>query len=87
MPSHRCCNSWSSKHSCLRQGLGWYGGGGGELLRRGEYYVAQEQSETDAELLKDKSKCPHIIVATPGHLNALVRDKVLDGMVGEEVSC
>jgi superfamily II DNA/RNA helicase len=44
----------------------------GVLVRRGEYYVAQEQSETDAELLKDKSKCPHIIVATPGHLNALV---------------
>ena len=32
----------------------------------------------DAELLKDKSKCPHIVVATPGRLNALVRDKVLD---------
>jgi hypothetical protein len=32
----------------------------------------------DAELLKDKSKCPHIVVAAPGCLNALVRDKVLD---------
>lgn len=32
----------------------------------------------DAELLRDKSKCPHIVVATPGRLNALVRDKVLD---------
>ncbi|KAF8266311.1 hypothetical protein EI94DRAFT_1851024, partial [Lactarius quietus] len=30
------------------------------------------------EPLKDKSKCPHIIVATPGRLNALVQDKVLD---------
>lgn len=29
----------------------------------------------DAEILKDKSKCPHIVVATPGRLNALVRDK------------
>jgi len=46
---------------------------------------AQEQSETDTELLKDKSKCPHIVVATPGRLKA-IRDKVLDGMVGE-VSC
>jgi len=32
----------------------------------------------DAELLRDKSKCPHIVVATPGRLNALARDKVLD---------
>ncbi len=32
----------------------------------------------DADLLRDKSKCPHIVVATPGRLNALVRDKVLD---------
>ena len=39
------------------------------------------------ELLKDKSKCPHIVVVSPDHLNALVRDKVLGDMVGEEVSC
>jgi len=32
----------------------------------------------DAEILKDKTKCPHIIVATPGRLNALGRDKLLD---------
>ncbi|KAF8682914.1 P-loop containing nucleoside triphosphate hydrolase protein [Rhizoctonia solani] len=32
----------------------------------------------DIELLKDKTKCPHIIVATPGRLNALARDKHLD---------
>ncbi|KAG5520086.1 hypothetical protein PMAC_001162 [Pneumocystis sp. 'macacae'] len=31
----------------------------------------------DIELLKNKEKCPHIIVATPGRLNALVRDKAL----------
>ena len=31
----------------------------------------------DTELLKDKSKCPHIVVATPGRLNALARDKIL----------
>ena len=49
--------------------------------------MAQEQSETDAELLKDKSKCPHIVVASPDRLNDLVRDKVLGDMVGEEVSC
>lgn len=29
----------------------------------------------DQAILKDKSKCPHIIVGTPGRLNALVRDK------------
>ena len=45
-------------------------------MRRGEYYVTQEQSKTDAELLKDKSKYPHIVVATPDHLNA-VQDNVL----------
>ncbi|KAG8927746.1 Suppressor of the cold-sensitive snRNP biogenesis mutant brr1-1, partial [Tulasnella sp. 417] len=32
----------------------------------------------DIEILKDKSKCPHIVVATPGRLNGLVRDKALD---------
>jgi hypothetical protein len=32
----------------------------------------------DAEILRDKTKCPHIVVATPGRLNALARDKVLD---------
>lgn len=32
----------------------------------------------DAELLRDKNKCPHIVVATPGRLNALVREKTLD---------
>ena len=32
----------------------------------------------DAEALRDKTKCPHIIVATPGRLNALTRDKILD---------
>jgi ATP-dependent RNA helicase UAP56/SUB2 len=32
----------------------------------------------DSETLRDKTKCPHIVVATPGRLNALVRDKLLD---------
>ena len=49
--------------------------------------MAQEQSKTDAELLRDKSKCPHIVVASPDHLNNHVQDKVLGDMVGEEVSC
>ena len=31
----------------------------------------------DSEILRDKAKCPHIIVATPGRLNALGRDKIL----------
>lgn len=31
----------------------------------------------DQALLKDKTKCPHIIVGTPGRMNALVRDKSL----------
>lgn len=31
----------------------------------------------DIALIKDKSTCPHIIVGTPGRLNALVRDKFL----------
>ena len=32
----------------------------------------------DAETLRDKTKFPHIVVATPGRLNALVRDKILE---------
>jgi len=31
----------------------------------------------DRDMLKSKDKCPHIIVATPGRLNALIREKVL----------
>ncbi|WAR58936.1 hypothetical protein PtB15_10B276 [Puccinia triticina] len=31
----------------------------------------------DAEMLKAKDKCPHILVGTPGRLNALVRDGLL----------
>ncbi|ORY79806.1 ATP-dependent RNA helicase uap56 [Protomyces lactucae-debilis] len=31
----------------------------------------------DVEMLKDKAQCPHIVVATPGRLNALIRDKQL----------
>ncbi|PWN96924.1 putative ATP-dependent RNA helicase [Tilletiopsis washingtonensis] len=31
----------------------------------------------DQAVLKDKTKCPHIVVGTPGRMNALVRDKSL----------
>lgn len=31
----------------------------------------------DIAIIKDKATCPHIIVGTPGRLNALVRDKFL----------
>lgn len=34
--------------------------------------VAQDQA-----ILKDKAKCPHIVVGTPGRMNALVRDKAM----------
>jgi ATP-dependent RNA helicase UAP56/SUB2 len=34
--------------------------------------------QKDAEILRDKTRCPHIVVATPGRLNALTRDKILD---------
>lgn len=33
--------------------------------------------QKDMEMLKNKETHPHIIVATPGRLNALVRDKAL----------
>jgi ATP-dependent RNA helicase UAP56/SUB2 len=33
--------------------------------------------QKDIELIKNKETCPHIIVATPGRLNGLVRDKYL----------
>ena len=33
--------------------------------------------QKDAEILKNKETHPHIIVATPGRLNALVRDKLI----------
>ncbi|KAH8918394.1 P-loop containing nucleoside triphosphate hydrolase protein [Atractiella rhizophila] len=39
-------------------------------------YMPDVRTE-NAEVIKNKEKCPHIIVATPGRLNALVRDKVL----------
>lgn len=35
-------------------------------------------AKVDAEILRDKTKCPHIVVATPGRLNQLTRDKVFN---------
>ncbi|KIY45224.1 P-loop containing nucleoside triphosphate hydrolase protein [Fistulina hepatica ATCC 64428] len=46
-------------------------------VRVGTFFGGTPVSK-DAELLRDKTKCPHIVVATPGRLNALTRDKVLD---------
>ena len=34
--------------------------------------------QKDAEILRDKIRCPYIMVTTPGQLNALVRDNILD---------
>jgi ATP-dependent RNA helicase UAP56/SUB2 len=33
--------------------------------------------QKDVELIRNKDTCPHIVVATPGRLNGLVRDKYL----------
>ncbi len=33
--------------------------------------------QKDVDLIKDKATAPHVVVATPGRLNALVRDKYL----------
>ena len=33
--------------------------------------------QQDKDILKAKDKCPHIVVGTPGRLNALIRDKFL----------
>ena len=35
--------------------------------------------QSDREILKNKEKCPHIVVGTPGRINALVREKTLKG--------
>ncbi len=39
--------------------------------------------KADQEILADKTKCPHIVVGTPGRINGLVRDKSLN--VGKSV--
>ncbi|GAA6041106.1 hypothetical protein JCM8097_004115 [Rhodosporidiobolus ruineniae] len=45
-------------------------------VRTGVFYGGTSV-KVDQDLLKDKTKCPHIVVGTPGRLNALVRDKFL----------
>lgn len=45
-------------------------------VRTGVFYGGTSY-KVDTDLLKAKDKCPHVIVATPGRLNALVRDKAL----------
>ncbi|GAA5918109.1 hypothetical protein JCM5296_005232 [Sporobolomyces johnsonii] len=45
-------------------------------VRTGVFYGGTSV-KVDQDLLKNKEKCPHIVVGTPGRLNALVRDKSL----------
>ena len=45
-------------------------------VRTAVIYGGTPVAENQA-LLKDKTKCPHILVGTPGRMNALVRDKSL----------
>ncbi|GAC71427.1 hypothetical protein PANT_3d00031 [Moesziomyces antarcticus T-34] len=45
-------------------------------VRTGVIYGGTPVAENQA-MLKDKTKCPHILVGTPGRMNALVRDKSL----------
>ncbi|KAI0049096.1 P-loop containing nucleoside triphosphate hydrolase protein [Auriscalpium vulgare] len=46
-------------------------------VRIGTFFGGTPVSK-DAELLQDKTKCPHIVIATPGRLNALVRHEIFD---------
>lgn len=46
-------------------------------VRTGVFYGGTSV-KVDQELLKNKATCPHIVVGTPGRLNALVRDKSLN---------
>lgn len=42
-----------------------------------EVFFGGSPINKDIETLKNKDKCPHIVVGTPGRMNALVRDKYL----------
>ncbi|GMM30439.1 ATP-dependent RNA helicase [Martiniozyma asiatica (nom. inval.)] len=42
-----------------------------------EVFYGGVSIKKDEEILKNKDTCPHIVVGTPGRLNALVRDKIL----------
>ncbi|GME77735.1 unnamed protein product [Ambrosiozyma monospora] len=44
---------------------------------RTEVFYGGVNIKLDAEKLKNKDTCPHIVVGTPGRLNALVRDKLI----------
>jgi ATP-dependent RNA helicase UAP56/SUB2 len=44
---------------------------------RTEVFYGGVNIKKDIETLKDKEKCPHILVGTPGRVLALIRDKVL----------
>ncbi|KAI9487600.1 MAG: ATP-dependent RNA helicase uap56 [Benjaminiella poitrasii] len=44
---------------------------------RTEVFYGGVPMTKDVEILKDKNKCPHILVGTPGRVLALVRDKHL----------
>lgn len=46
-------------------------------VRTSVFYGGTSQ-KSDTETLKNKDTCPHVVVATPGRLNALVRDKSLN---------
>lgn len=46
-------------------------------VRTSVFYGGTSQ-KNDTEVLKNKDTCPHIVVATPGRLNSLVRDKSLN---------
>jgi len=46
-------------------------------IRIGVFYGGTPVQK-DIDLLRDKATCPHILVATPGRLNALARDKYLN---------
>ena len=45
-------------------------------IRIGVFYGGTPVQK-DVDMLRDKTTCPHIVVATPGRLNALARDKHL----------
>ena len=36
--------------------------------------------QADMALLANKETCPHIVVGTPGRINALIRDRAIKGV-------
>jgi len=45
---------------------------------RTSVFYGGSPAKLDADILRDKSKCPHIVVATPGRLNQLTREKAFN---------